>query len=59
MDIINVDYDGLIPNNVGLNQDERVKRALTDPAMRTDAVAAHPPRARQFEMPGQSPVRRK
>ncbi len=28
MDIINVDYDGLIPNNVGLNQDERVKRAL-------------------------------
>src|SRR6185312_11816069 len=23
-----VDYDGLIPNNVGLGQDERVKRAL-------------------------------
>jgi benzoyl-CoA 2,3-dioxygenase component B len=28
MNIGNVDYDGLIPNNVGLNQDARVKRAL-------------------------------
>jgi benzoyl-CoA 2,3-epoxidase subunit B len=28
MNIVNVDYDGLIPNNVGLGQDERVKRAL-------------------------------
>ncbi|MGC1466221.1 MAG: benzoyl-CoA 2,3-epoxidase subunit BoxB [Pseudolabrys sp.] len=28
MTIANVDYDGLIPNNVGLGQDERVKRAL-------------------------------
>jgi benzoyl-CoA 2,3-dioxygenase component B len=27
-DIINVDYDGLIPNNVGLGGDVRVKRAL-------------------------------
>jgi benzoyl-CoA 2,3-dioxygenase component B len=27
-EIVNVDYDGLIPNNVALNQDERVKRAL-------------------------------
>src|SRR5262245_62056106 len=27
-DIINVDYDGLIPNNVGLGEDVRVKRAL-------------------------------
>src|SRR5688572_26431723 len=26
--IINVDYDGLIPNNVGLGSDSRVKRAL-------------------------------
>jgi len=28
MNIVNVDYDGLIPNNVGLNSDTRVKRAL-------------------------------
>jgi benzoyl-CoA 2,3-dioxygenase component B len=28
MTIINVDYDGLIPNNVGLGSDVRVKRAL-------------------------------
>ena len=28
MDLVNVDYDGLIPNNVGLNSDTRVKRAL-------------------------------
>ena len=28
LDIIKVNYDGLIPNNVDLNQDERVKRAL-------------------------------
>ena len=28
MNIVNVDYDGLIPNNVGLNGDTRVKRAL-------------------------------
>ncbi len=28
MDIVNVDYDGLIPNNVGLNSDTRVKAAL-------------------------------
>jgi benzoyl-CoA 2,3-epoxidase subunit B len=28
MNIVNVDYDGLIPNNVGLGSDERVKRAL-------------------------------
>src|SRR5215208_6321380 len=28
MNVINVDYDGLIPNNVGLNQDMRVRRAL-------------------------------
>jgi benzoyl-CoA 2,3-dioxygenase component B len=28
MNIANVDYDGLIPNNVGLGSDERVKRAL-------------------------------
>jgi benzoyl-CoA 2,3-epoxidase subunit B len=28
MNIVNVDYDGLIPNNVGLNRDARVKRAL-------------------------------
>jgi benzoyl-CoA 2,3-dioxygenase component B len=28
MTIAAVDYDGLIPNNVGLGQDERVKRAL-------------------------------
>jgi benzoyl-CoA 2,3-dioxygenase component B len=28
MNIINVDYDGLIPNNVGLNSDQRVKAAL-------------------------------
>ncbi len=27
-ELFNVDYDGLIPNNVGLNSDERVKRAL-------------------------------
>jgi benzoyl-CoA 2,3-epoxidase subunit B len=27
-DLINVDYDGLIPNNVGLNADDRVKKAL-------------------------------
>jgi len=25
---MNVDYDGLIPNNVGLNEDQRVRRAL-------------------------------
>jgi benzoyl-CoA 2,3-dioxygenase component B len=28
MDLINVNYDGLIPNNVDLNSDDRVKRAL-------------------------------
>ncbi len=28
MNIVNVDYDGLIPNNVGLGTDVRVKRAL-------------------------------
>jgi benzoyl-CoA 2,3-dioxygenase component B len=28
MNIVNVDYDGLIPNNVGLNADTRVKKAL-------------------------------
>src|SRR5664280_803795 len=28
INITAVDYDGLIPNNVGLGQDERVKRAL-------------------------------
>jgi benzoyl-CoA 2,3-dioxygenase component B len=28
MDIVNVDYDGLIPNNVGLSADTRVKAAL-------------------------------
>ena len=28
MDIVNVDYDGLIPNNVALGEDVRVKRAL-------------------------------
>jgi benzoyl-CoA 2,3-dioxygenase component B len=28
MNIVNVDYDGLIPNNVGLNSDTRVKAAL-------------------------------
>jgi benzoyl-CoA 2,3-dioxygenase component B len=28
MDIVDVDYDGLIPNNVALNGDARVKRAL-------------------------------
>jgi benzoyl-CoA 2,3-dioxygenase component B len=28
MNVINVDYDGLIPNNVGLNADSRVKKAL-------------------------------
>ena len=28
MDVINVDYDGMIPNNVGLNQDIRVRKAL-------------------------------
>jgi benzoyl-CoA 2,3-dioxygenase component B len=28
MNIVNVDYDGLIPNNVGLGSDVRVKRAL-------------------------------
>src|ERR1700674_5005434 len=28
MNIMNVDYDGLIPNNVDLNQDTRVKKAL-------------------------------
>jgi benzoyl-CoA 2,3-dioxygenase component B len=28
MDIMNVDYDGLIPNNVDLNHDVRVKKAL-------------------------------
>jgi len=28
MNIVNVDYDGLIPNNVGLNSDPRVKAAL-------------------------------
>ncbi|HET7848089.1 MAG TPA: benzoyl-CoA 2,3-epoxidase subunit BoxB [Pseudolabrys sp.] len=28
MTIVNVDYDGLIPNNVALGQDVRVKRAL-------------------------------
>jgi benzoyl-CoA 2,3-dioxygenase component B len=28
MNIQNVDYDGLIPNNVGLNSDQRVKAAL-------------------------------
>jgi benzoyl-CoA 2,3-dioxygenase component B len=28
MNVINVDYDGLIPNNVGLNQDMRVRSAL-------------------------------
>jgi benzoyl-CoA 2,3-dioxygenase component B len=27
-ELFNVDYDGLIPNNVALNSDERVKRAL-------------------------------
>jgi len=27
-DVISVDYDGLIPNNVGLNHDMRVRRAL-------------------------------
>jgi benzoyl-CoA 2,3-dioxygenase component B len=27
-DVIGVDYDGLIPNNVGLNQDMRVRKAL-------------------------------
>ena len=27
-DYLNVDYDGLIPNNVDLNRDERVKQAL-------------------------------
>jgi benzoyl-CoA 2,3-epoxidase subunit B len=28
MNVINVDYDGIIPNNVGLNQDVRVRKAL-------------------------------
>ena len=28
MNIVNVDYDGLIPNNVGLSADTRVKVAL-------------------------------
>src|ERR1700674_3597552 len=28
MNIVNVDYDGLIPNNVDLNRDARVKKAL-------------------------------
>jgi len=28
MNVINVDYDGMIPNNVGLNQDIRVRKAL-------------------------------
>src|SRR5712691_10999676 len=28
MNVINVDYDGMIPNNVGLNQDLRVLKAL-------------------------------
>ncbi len=28
MNVINVDYDGMIPNNVGLNQDLRVRKAL-------------------------------
>jgi benzoyl-CoA 2,3-epoxidase subunit B len=28
MNIVNVDYDGLIPNNVDLNRDTRVKKAL-------------------------------
>ena len=28
MNVINVDYDGMIPNNVGLNQDVRVRKAL-------------------------------
>ena len=28
MNIAQVDYDGLIPNNVALGQDVRVKRAL-------------------------------
>jgi benzoyl-CoA 2,3-dioxygenase component B len=28
MNIMNVDYDGLIPNNIDLNHDARVKRAL-------------------------------
>ncbi len=28
MNIAAVDYDGLIPNNVALGEDERVKRAL-------------------------------
>jgi benzoyl-CoA 2,3-epoxidase subunit B len=28
MNIVNVDYDGLIPNNVGLSSDQRVKAAL-------------------------------
>jgi benzoyl-CoA 2,3-dioxygenase component B len=28
MNVVDVDYDGLIPNNVGLNQDVRVKKAL-------------------------------
>jgi len=27
-DVISVDYDGRIPNNVGLNHDMRVRRAL-------------------------------
>ena len=29
MDIINVDYDGIIPNNVGLNQDIRAMHDQT------------------------------
>src|SRR5215471_4129345 len=28
MNVVNVDYDGLIPNNVELNRDVRVKKAL-------------------------------
>jgi len=28
MNVINVDYEGMIPNNVGLNQDVRVRKAL-------------------------------
>jgi len=28
MNIVDVDYDGLIPNNVELNRDARVKKAL-------------------------------
>ena len=27
-DTLNIDYDGLIPNNVGLSADPRLRRAL-------------------------------